>query len=690
MKALRYCWIIPLLLSLHACQTVPESDQAETAKPDEQAAPDRERATGPGLAPLADRLVCLDPGHGGPWPGAVAPSNGIREADVNLAVALQAKTILEQAGVRVLMTRETDTALVADSLSKDLAARADFANRADADLFVSVHHNADIQSGSPKNDLEVYYKLGDDAASLDLAGCLVETLSRGAVTSEAPKRLLPGNYKVLRLSHMPAVLLETAYVTDAASAERLASPEGIAAEAKAIADGIIQYFTLDPPFVAGIDARELDQGGIHEIMVGLPRGMPVDSASINVLIDGIPRSGEIDFVAAGFIWTLHDPLPNGPHTINVRGKNLKGASFSGFAPVAIARPPATILVNQQPPAAPQGSSMEMMMQVRVLDPSGFPVADGTPVRLAETGQTAQTFDGVVEFYAPADRLPESMTFEAGEAKVGWRLAGGGPPMRSLRVKDKETGNPVPGSVIAADGLSLGVTSQGGWLALPESLSNIIAMRNGYLREPVTLGAGHTDILLTPMSDPAVRGRVIVIDAAAGGRDPGMAGPTGLRGSDVALDVSQRIAGMLRDLGAEVHLSRVGDEEISDVERVLMAEDLGAEVLVSVAFGLTPARAKVLAADGYQRTDLQTYVGHYPESPNGQKLASAMAALLEGTTVTPCVSYVVQQTGSVAVQVQPGTVEDPAMEAKLRAPAARKAVADAITQGLVRYFQETPR
>jgi N-acetylmuramoyl-L-alanine amidase len=76
----------------------------------------------------------IDPGHGGRDPGAVGPT-GILEKNVALAVALELKKVLEKAGLKVYMTREKDVFV-------DLRDRTKFANDKKADLFVSVHANA--------------------------------------------------------------------------------------------------------------------------------------------------------------------------------------------------------------------------------------------------------------------------------------------------------------------------------------------------------------------------------------------------------------------------------------------------------------------------------------------------------------------------------------------------------------------
>ncbi len=94
--------------------------------------------------------VAVDPGHGGALPGAVGP-DGTREADLNLDIGLRLARMLEGAGVNVAITRTSDTFVndppierTGDGVVDDddeLAARPDVANRARADLFISIHNN---------------------------------------------------------------------------------------------------------------------------------------------------------------------------------------------------------------------------------------------------------------------------------------------------------------------------------------------------------------------------------------------------------------------------------------------------------------------------------------------------------------------------------------------------------------------
>ena len=94
-------------------------------------------------AGLKNKVIVLDPGHGGTDPGAIG-LGGTTEKSVNLPVALKVKALLEQAGAKVLMTRETDVDVFGpnDSAVDELNARASVANSHKVDLFLSIHANA--------------------------------------------------------------------------------------------------------------------------------------------------------------------------------------------------------------------------------------------------------------------------------------------------------------------------------------------------------------------------------------------------------------------------------------------------------------------------------------------------------------------------------------------------------------------
>ena len=96
--------------------------------------------------------VVIDPGHGGPDPGAVG-IGGIRETDVVLEVSKIVKELLSEKGIKVSLTRKSEVDL-------DLPPRVSFANNIDADVFVSIHANASRGKRKDINGLETFYYRG--------------------------------------------------------------------------------------------------------------------------------------------------------------------------------------------------------------------------------------------------------------------------------------------------------------------------------------------------------------------------------------------------------------------------------------------------------------------------------------------------------------------------------------------------
>lgn len=170
--------------------------------------------------------VVLDPGHGGEDPGAVAGE--IYEKDINLAIALLVRNNLAgQDGIVVSMTRDDDSFL-------PLTDRTEFANKIDADLYVSIHANA--LEDETYAGLFTFYHINKRSSKKpaefiqNAASAATGAINRGVRTE---------NYVVLRETDMPAVLVETGFMTCPEELALLIDAEYQAKMAKGIADGIL-------------------------------------------------------------------------------------------------------------------------------------------------------------------------------------------------------------------------------------------------------------------------------------------------------------------------------------------------------------------------------------------------------------------------------------------------------------------
>jgi N-acetylmuramoyl-L-alanine amidase len=245
-------------------------------------------ATGP--------LVVIDAGHGGTHTGT--EENGLREQDVNLQIAQRLRKQLIARGYRVLMTRTTDASVTEKTLpswllvttkgtrhwafalhrslsaaqasrSSDLQARADIANAAGADVFVSIHNNS--SPDSTVRGSETYAYSGDVPGQALAASVLDAVLARTGAQSRGSHTA--GLY-VCRWTNMPAVLVECAYLSNPQDAKSAASGSYQDRIAGGVADGIDRWFVSYPlrKAKAQISAPDSASLAVAVSVAGYPRG----------------------------------------------------------------------------------------------------------------------------------------------------------------------------------------------------------------------------------------------------------------------------------------------------------------------------------------------------------------------------------------------------------------------------------
>ena len=218
------------------------------------------------------KAIVLDPGHGGNDPGAIGRRSHSKEKDLTLQLARKLEAILQDAGIKVIMTRDSDIFI-------PLPRRSEIANKSGADFFVSVHINAS-RSRSLRG-FECYYLSNatddnaraleafenttlkmDEAASAEHSKLLDKTLwdmtltenrleSAGLANSicdSIDASLAIGNrgvrtarFYVLKHTNIPAVLVEAGYVSNKYEELKLKDPEFLNRIAESVAQGILKY-----------------------------------------------------------------------------------------------------------------------------------------------------------------------------------------------------------------------------------------------------------------------------------------------------------------------------------------------------------------------------------------------------------------------------------------------------------------
>ncbi len=210
------------------------------------------------LPATAPRVIVLDPGHGGIDPGTENKRVGVNEKTFTLDVALRLKKILELSGWRVLLVRTDDRELSRDKKT-DLLLRDEFANKNQADLFLSIHFNSapeaitgvETYTMAPQGMLSTGDETGDEmtpvaypANRLDFANLLFgEQLHRAMLGAlKTPDRgFKRGRRAVLRLLDCPGALVECAYLSNDTEARRAATPAFRQQIAEALASGVQGY-----------------------------------------------------------------------------------------------------------------------------------------------------------------------------------------------------------------------------------------------------------------------------------------------------------------------------------------------------------------------------------------------------------------------------------------------------------------
>jgi N-acetylmuramoyl-L-alanine amidase len=162
-------------------------------------------------ASLQDKLIGLDPGHGGRWSGASGPTRYL-EKWANLDIALRVRQMLQEAGATVFMTRETDTGFgsPAEGTASDLEPRRALPKAAAVDLFVSIHNNH-IGDGDGRTvaGTETYYW-----TPMSIFPAQVIQANLAAALGTKSRFISWRPFYVLRETDCPRVLVECCYMSN--------------------------------------------------------------------------------------------------------------------------------------------------------------------------------------------------------------------------------------------------------------------------------------------------------------------------------------------------------------------------------------------------------------------------------------------------------------------------------------------
>lgn len=202
------------------------------------------------VSPLVGKVICIDAGHGGTAQTdsyRVGPS-GEREEWVNLRVALILQKMLEEKGAKVVMTRIEDKHI-------PLTQRALIAKANNADLFLSIHHNA---TADPKVNFPIVYFGGnasENKASVALGKAIAKAIKEKMFDEDSPvsvvsdHTIFPGaGASVLRETYgIPGVVAEASFFTNADEESRLKQMEYNQKEALGYLAALESFFITSVP-----------------------------------------------------------------------------------------------------------------------------------------------------------------------------------------------------------------------------------------------------------------------------------------------------------------------------------------------------------------------------------------------------------------------------------------------------------
>ena len=623
---------------------------------------------------LAGKTIVIDPGHGGSANGALGVDS-LREADANLGVALYLWGLCKDAGANAHLTRTADRDLLpagSTEVGDDLRARVAMANALEPDVFVSIHHNANLPVKRDVNKIEVYYRATDPGPSLELAEDIQVHLARnlGIESSE----IKPGTYAVLRLSTARAAILgEASYLSHPAVEERLRLSAKQKLEAEAYFLGLVDYFSREIPEITRVSPASDTLTGPAEISfsVRASGASGIDPASARIGVGARIFAVPYDPVTSTMRMPLDPGLPNGSYAIVGSARSAGGGTARSTPDtIVLARPARFIL-----PLAPQEKPQSIVaLSTAVLDAMGMPVASGTPVTAVPLrGNHERRFSGVsmngtFSIEVPRELAREPFVISTSDFADTVQFAQlGEKPRIAVIACDAETGEGLTHAMVLRESFESAAGDAQGRVLLPSSgaVETLLVFANGY--RPLLIDTARSSdsspvirAALDPIFGGVLRGKRIALDPAGGGTEAAGRGTMGLRGATVNLAVARRLRDLLERAGATVILTREGDEPISAQERVYVVNREAADFALGIRHAAPP----------------QTITGrrcalHYPSSVAGRSIARALASALD--SLPPAVPYAVgewasvflQQTACTACEVYCGPIEDGLHESLMR-------------------------
>ncbi|MBL0174794.1 MAG: N-acetylmuramoyl-L-alanine amidase [Ignavibacteria bacterium] len=475
---------------------------------------------------LQGKTIFIDPGHGGDDRKGVGPAQEVCEADVNLRVALALRISLKRAGANVLLTRESDQTVPLES-------RVQQANTANADIFVSVHHNS---ADNPfTNYTATFYHAkpgapGYKPSSHDLARYIQRDLAfvmgnPGSLASFdgtlSDDLIYPGaGFAVLREARMTSVLVECGFFSSAYEEQRLRIEEFNEIQAWGIFRGIAKYLQAGVPALA-YDAPTAFAESRPKIDLRVIDRTEIKDESIRAWVNGKEEGFIFNAKTGKITVTTSEDLPQGYHRLAAQVRNRNENSSAPFERFfAVGRPPAVLRSSVDPPVLPPDSGTYSIVTITAVDSTGVPLGDGLPVRFTTSAgmdTTLVTKQGVVRA-AIAPGVRSTVSFEAsnGPVKTEGAVTTSADALYTRGIVMGAEGKPVIDAAILLPGGKEARTNDNGEYIITGVKTGgmeVTVRAPGYFarREAFNEGRVQDPVILAPVAKGTLHGKTVLLE-----------------------------------------------------------------------------------------------------------------------------------------------------------------------------------
>ncbi len=183
-----------------------------------------------------DKILVIDAGHGGKDGGAVSKNGKYFEKNMNLAILLELKKLLDKEDIKVYYTRTSDSTVY-------LRPRVELANAVDCDYFISIHCNSNLVTSPNGSEVLYYNNEFKGVRALDLAKLFSKEL--GNTIPLENKGTVERHYEdiyIMDKSKVPMILIEVGYLSNNKDLNYITQPEGQKAIAQGIYNGIMKAY----------------------------------------------------------------------------------------------------------------------------------------------------------------------------------------------------------------------------------------------------------------------------------------------------------------------------------------------------------------------------------------------------------------------------------------------------------------